>query len=81
MRLIGYLTVLFGVALAVAHFSGHLNLSAEVDMTQKGQMLMSQSVEGARSLTNKGLIGVQELTNEGFDALVKKEEAAPTKQK
>lgn len=53
-RVIGVIAVVGFVGFGVAHYTGHLKLSGDVDVTQKGHSLMEEGIDGAQSLTNKG---------------------------
>lgn len=53
-KAIGIVVVIGVIALGVAHFTGHLNLSGDVNVTKKGHTLMDEGLDGAQNLTNKG---------------------------
>lgn len=80
-RIIGVLSVVAAVALGVAHFTGHVNLSGDAEVTEKGSALLDQGVEETQKLTNRGLEGLQGLTNKGFDAMRNEEALEPVKKK
>lgn len=68
-RAIGIGAVVVALGLGVAHYTGHLQLKGDAEVTEKGNALIDKSVEETQKLTNKGIDGMQGLTNKGFDAL------------
>ena len=53
-KAIGVVAVIGCIALGVAHFTGHLKLSGNAEVTKKGHALVDEGLDGAQDLTNKG---------------------------
>ena len=53
-KVIGIIVVIAAVCLGVAHFTGHLNFSSDLEVTSKGEALMEKGIDEGQDLTNKG---------------------------
>lgn len=68
-RIIGVISALSVFGFGAMHYTGHLKLSGDAEITEKGAKVYDAGLEETRVLTSKGLDGAKSLTNRGFDAL------------
>jgi len=81
LRFIGAAAVAVALALGIATYTDHVNVSADAAVTEKGGVLYDRGLEETKSLTNKGFDGVKNLADEGFDSLRRDKVKTPSTKK